>query len=162
MKQVLRLTLLLVGTAVPRAAAAAPPGSAESGLQPPRAARASPREPGRDPFRPVEESPEGGTRPPGLSGVRVAEAVVRGVVRLAAPRDAAEPGSYELVRGRLGFAIIESPSGEAFVTLPGGRLMDGVVHRIQEDGVVFLPDHDEEHEVFRALAESRSDPPGGG
>lgn len=95
---------------------------------------------GRDPFRPpraVEEA----ARPPGLAGVRIREAVIRGVLRLvgAPPEEA--------------FAVLESPSGEVFLGRPGDRLLDGSLHRVESDGVRFLRDGEPQREVFRALAD---------
>ena len=128
-----RLVLFATGLvgAVPggRALAAAP--SAGSG---------QPAE-GRDPFRaPTASGPA--ERPPGLAGVRIVEAVVRGILRTAGGDRAA--------------AILESPAGEGAVAKPGTALFDGSLLRVEADGAVFLTDHDPPREFFRPLAE----PPG--
>ena len=100
----------------------------------------------RDPFRP----PRAGTaapRLPGLAGIGVTEVVIRGVVRLRVPpRGEAGPGSP-------GWAILESPTGKGFVAAPGDRLLDGVVGRIDADGVVFWLAGDPDRPVHRALAQ---------
>ena len=99
----------------------------------------------RDPFR----APEAGSttsRPPGLAGVGVTEAVIRGIVRHRVPPGAnARPAAS-------GWAILESRSGEGFVAAPGDRLLDGVLGRIEEGGVVFWLDGDPDRPVHRPLA----------
>ena len=142
----------LAGTAVLLLAAAAPPARSEAGRppeafdQPPAAGR---REPGRDPFRRPDAAPEA-ERPPGLAGVRILEAVVRGVLRFAAP----EGGEPEAATGsrEAGLAILESASGEGFVAAPGARLMDGTVGRVRDDGVLFFFEGDAGRTAFRPLA----------
>ncbi len=99
----------------------------------------------RDPFRP----PGAGTvapRLPGLAGIGVTEAVIRGVVRLRVPPRA------EAGRSSSGWAILEAPTGEGFVAAPGDRLLDGVVGRIDADGVVFWLAGDPDRPVHRPLA----------
>ena len=101
--------------------------------------------PMRDPFR----APEAGSatpRPPGLGGVGVTEAVIRGIVRYRIP-PGAEPGP-----DAPGWAILESLTGEGFVAAPGDRLLDGVLGRIEEGGVVFWLDGDPDRPVHRPLA----------
>ncbi len=100
----------------------------------------------RDPFRASGAGPAA-PRLPGLAGIGVTEAVVRGVVRLRTrPRPEAGPGSP-------GWAILESPTGEGFVAAPGARLLDGVVGRIDADGVVFWLAGDPDRPVHRPLAQ---------
>ncbi len=131
----LGLGLVLSGS--PVAARIQPPATA-----PDRLGAAPENGRGRDPFRPphpVEEV----ARPPGLEGVRIREAVIRGVLRFATgPGNG--PGA--------GYAVIESPLGEVFLGRPGDRLLDGVLHRVEADGVRFLRPGDSGQEVFRALA----------
>lgn len=99
----------------------------------------------RDPFR----APEAGSatpRPPGLAGVGVTEAVIRGIVQQRIPPGArARPDPS-------GWAILESRSGEGFVAAPGDRLLDGVLGRIEDGGVVFWLDGDPDRPVHRSLA----------
>ena len=98
----------------------------------------------RDPFR----APEAGStaRPPGLAGVGVTEAVIRGIVMVRIA-----PGAGPR-RDPPGWAIVESPGGEGFVAAPGDRLLDGVVGRIDAGGVVFWLEGDPERPVHRPLA----------
>lgn len=99
----------------------------------------------RDPFR----APEAGSttrRPPGLAGVGVTEALVRGIVRHRIRSGA--PGRPDAS----GWAILESRSGEGFVAAPGDRLLDGVLGRIEDGGVVFWLDGDPDRPVHRPLA----------
>ena len=119
--------------------AAAPPPPAAGAVEP-----AGPGQPaeGRDPFRPPTASGPA-ERPPGLAGVRIVEAVVRGILRTAAGDRAA--------------VILESPDGEGAVAKPGAALFDGSLLRVEADGAVFLTDHDPPREFFRPLAE----PPAG-
>ena len=103
------------------------------------------REAIRDPFR-AAEAGSTASRPPGLAGVGVTEAVIRGIVRHRIP-----PGAD----GRpavSGWAILESGSGEGFVAAPGDRLLDGVLGRIEDGGVVFWLDGDPDRPVHRPLA----------
>lgn len=102
------------------------------------------QERGRDPFRRPQGVQEA-ARPPGLVGVGVLEAVVRGVVRVPhRPGESAEGGSF-------GLAILEGPSGKGFVAAPGARLLDGVLGRVADDGVLFLLGGDPDRAVFRPL-----------
>lgn len=103
------------------------------------------QQPVRDPFR----GPGAGAtapRPPGLAGVRVTEAVIRGIVRYGVPAGAG------LRSDAPGWAILESPSGEGFVAAPGDRLLDGVLGRIEAGGVVFWLGGDPDRPVHRPLA----------
>lgn len=103
------------------------------------------RSPVRDPFR----APEAGSvapRPPGLAGVGVTEAVIRGIVRVRIP-----PGAEDRPHAP-GWAVLESLAGEGFVAAPGDRLLDGVVGAIDADGVVFWLEGDPERPVHRPLA----------
>lgn len=103
------------------------------------------REASRDPFR----APDAGSttlRPPGLAGVGVTEAVIRGIVRPRIP-----PGADSLSDAP-GWAILESGSGEGFVVAPGDRLLDGVVGRIEDGAVVFWLEGDRDRPVHRPLA----------
>lgn len=120
-------------------------------VQPPAASRRAAAEPGRDPFR-LREAPEA-RRPPGLRGVAVLEAEVRGVLLRAAAGTEASVGAAHRA-----FVILESPSGEGFVATPGARLMDGALDRIHPDGATFLLADDRDREVFRPLsaAEARN------
>lgn len=93
---------------------------------------------GRDPFRPPTATGPA-ERPPGLAGLRIVEAVVRGVLRNAAGDRAA--------------VILESPAGAGEVATPGAELFDGSLLRVEADGAVFLTDHDPPREFFRPLAE---------
>ena len=103
------------------------------------------REQVRDPFRAPEAGPTT-SRPPGLAGVGVTEAVIRGIVRhRVPPRADARPAAS-------GWAILEARSGEGFVAVPGDRLLDGVLGRIEGDGVVFWLDGDPDRPVHRPLA----------
>lgn len=151
----------LLRAAPPRSAGAGEPGSGATqpgSGQPPAGAEAGVAEglpaagdqelaPQRDPFRAPEEAEEA-ARPPGLEGVRITEARVRGVVRLPGARDP---------DGGSGFAILESPAGEGFVVGPGARLMDGIVYRIQAEGVVFLSADSPETEILRPLSAAESE-----
>lgn len=115
--------------------AAGPPAFVAAAGEP-----AGPRQPaeGRDPFRaPTASGPA--ERPPGLAGVRIVEAVVRGILRTAAGERAA--------------VILESQAGEGAVAKPGAALFDGSLLRVEADGAVFLTDHDPPREFFRPLAE---------
>lgn len=99
----------------------------------------------RDPFR-VPEAGSNTSRPPGLAGVGVTEAVIRGIVRhRVAPGADARPAAS-------GWAILESRSGEGFVVAEGDRLLDGVVGQIEDGGVVFWLDGDPDRPVHRPLA----------
>ena len=103
------------------------------------------REEVRDPFRRPEAGPDT-VRPPGLAGVGVTEAVIRGIVRYRTPPDAeARPDPP-------GWAILESLSGEGFVAAPGDRLLDGVLGSIEDGGVVFWLAGDPARPVYRPLA----------
>jgi hypothetical protein len=102
------------------------------------------QERGRDPFRGAVDA-EGVLRPPGLGGVLVREARIRGVVRSRFP-EGAEKGT-----GLSAWAILESLSGEGFVVSPGDPLLDGVVGRIEEDAVVFWLGGDRDRPVRRPL-----------
>ena len=110
--------------------------AAAGGLQPP----AGYEKRGRDPFRPPPAAAEA-ARPPGLRGVGILEAVIRGVVRFGAGASG-------------GLAVLESRSGEGFVAAPGDRLMDGVLDRVEAAGVTFLLDGDADRKVFRPLGVS--------
>ncbi len=102
------------------------------------------RQPVRDPFRP----PGAGSdtpRPPGLAGVGVTEAVVRGIVRVRIP-----PGS-DSRPDPSGWAILESPAGEGFVAAPGDHLLDGVLGEIEPGVVVFWLEGDPDRPVHRPL-----------
>lgn len=124
--------MLAAPGAVPAAVGEPPPPAAplegRPGARPtPQAVVGQPADGGRDPFvRPAApESPapvEG--RPPGLAGLDLDEAVLRGVV--------ASRG------GRL--AVIEGPDARTWVVRRGGRLYDGAVREIAADAVVFLRD----------------------
>ena len=102
------------------------------------------RQPVRDPFR----APEAGStrRPPGLAGVGVTEAAIRGIVRLRTAPGAEAPPDPP------GWAILESLTGEGFVAAPGDRLLDGVLGRIEPDAVVFWLAGDPDRPVHRPLA----------
>ena len=106
---------------------------------------------GRDPFRRPEGELEA-PRPRGLAGVGVLEAVVRGVVHLAGPTD------ERTAEGDFGWAILEAPSGTGFVAGPGARLLDGIVDRVEEEGVLFLLGGDPDRTVFRPLATPGTEP----
>lgn len=120
----------------------------DAGVPSRTAAETGPQPRERDPFRAPEAAP-GGPRPPGLAGVGIMEAVVRGIVRLAGPGDPE--------RGNLDRAIVESESGEGFVAGRGDRLLDGVVGRVEDDGVVFWIEGDPERPVFRPIAAPATD-----
>lgn len=112
------------------------------GLRPLAAAPAVLRQPaeGRDPFRPPTSTGPA-ERPPGLAGLRIVEAVVRGILRTSA--------------GARTAVILETPAGEGEVATPGAELFDGSLLRVEADGAVFLTDQDPPREFFRPLA----DPP---
>ena len=97
----------------------------------------------RDPFRPRETAPDG-PRPPGLAGVLMMEVLVRGIVRPAGEHGPEPQG--------LGWAILEVGSGEGFVAAPGDRLLDGVLGRVEEDGIVFWVEGDPGRPLSRPLA----------
>lgn len=102
-------------------------------------------QPVRDPFR----TPEAGSaapRPPGLAGVGVTEAVIRGIVLYRAPAGA------EARSDSPGWAIVESASGEGFIAAPGDRLLDGVLGRIEAGVVVFWLGGNPDRPVHRPLA----------
>ena len=104
------------------------------------------QQPVRDPFR----GPGAGSiapRPPGLAGVGVTEAVIRGIVRYRSP-----PGGEVRLDSRA-WAILESPSGEGFVAAPGDRLLDGILGRIETGRVVFWLGGDPDRPVHRPLAQ---------
>ncbi len=125
----LLLLLLLPAGGASVAAATQPPIGGESEDQP-----------RRDPFQPPASLPEA-PRPSGLAGVRIREAEVRGVARVPSVPD----GSADL-------AILETPDSDGFIVRRGAELMDGVVFRVEPDGVAFLTASDPETEVFRPLA----------
>lgn len=145
---------LLLGAAVSAAGAAAlPRGTA--GVTPASGSRQS-RAEGRDPFRPPERvGPE--TRPPGLAGVRIVEASVRGILR----RSAASGDSGAPDRPAAGDSVIlEAPDGRGFVASPGAKLLDGVLLRVEEDGAVFRTNRRPPSEIFRPLSTGAPpDPP---
>ena len=103
---------------------------------------------GRDPFRHQASGGEA-PRPPGLAGVGIMEAVIRGIVRWEKTDAEEEPRSS-------GLAILESASGEGFVAVPGDRLLDGVLGRIEDAGVSFWLGGDRARSVHRPLAASRA------
>ena len=114
------------------------------GVALPPAARGEPQTV-RDPFR-ASGAGTAAPRPPGLAGVGVTEAVIRGIVRVrSAPGAGAGPDSP-------GWAILESLTGEGFVAAPGDRLLDGVLGRIEPGGVVFWLAGDPDRPVHRPLA----------
>lgn len=99
----------------------------------------------RDPFR-ASGAGSAAPRPPGLAGVGVTEAVIRGIVRVRTPPGAeAEPDAPA-------WAILESLAGEGFVAAPGDGLLDGVLGRIEAGGVVFWLAGDPDRPVYRPLA----------
>ena len=107
----------------------------------------------RDPFRPPFVGVE--ARPPGLVGLRIAEAVVRGILRTrdhAPPSRPAEVAEAQSA-GPPGFeaVILESPWGEGFVAIAGARLSDGFLLRVEADGVTFRSDHEPPRDFFRPL-----------
>ena len=107
---------------------------------------------GRDPF----QKPGAGrdtARPPGLAGIGIMEAVVRGIVRYQ------EPSGGEEETGASGCAILESRSGGGFVAAPGDRLLDGVLGEIVDGGVIFWFEGDPHRPVHRPLATPGADPP---
>ena len=128
------------------AAAFAGPGGADAtGRRRLPPVRQEERRPVRDPFR----APGGGSaapRPPGLAGVGMTEAVIRGIVRYRI-----QPGAEDRPDPP-GRAIIESLTGEGFVAAPGDRLLDGVLGRIEAGGVVFWLEGDPDRPVYRPLA----------
>ncbi len=64
------------------------------------------------------------SRPPGVAGLRIGEATVRGVVR-----------------DRSGFiAMIQGPDRKTFIVRAGEQLMDGSIKAIGADGIVFAQD----------------------
>ena len=80
----------------------------------------------RDPFRPITgrpPEPQGvaSERPRGLTGLRVSEVELVGIV---ATEDA-----------RL--AVLEAPDGRSYVTRASDRLADGVVREVADDSVLF-------------------------
>ena len=153
-----------LGAAAPQAAALEAPLPPASS----RATRAPTQQPvrpdGRDPFRPPERAgPE--ERPPGLAGVRIVEASVRGILRRPEdPEDAEAPDRP----ARGGSVILEAPDGRGFVASPGAELLDGVLVRVEEDGAVFRTNRRPANEIFRPLStegpaapppDPRPDPP---
>ena len=103
------------------------------------------REAQRDPFRVPESAPDA-SRPAGLAGLGVTEAVIRGIVRYRTPLKG------EAQTGAAAWAILESPAGEGFVAAPGDRLLDGVVGLIEDGGVIFWLGGDPDRRVYRPLA----------
>ena len=82
----------------------------------------------RDPFVSLlsrGSDPTGATnRPPGLAGMNISEAVVKGIVR-----------------DRSGFiAMVQGTGTKTFIVRPGEKLMDGTVKAITGDSVVFSQD----------------------
>ena len=103
------------------------------------------REAQRDPFRVPEAAPDA-SRPAGLAGLGVAEAVIRGIVRYRTP-----PNGKAQTEAAA-WAILESPTGEGFVAAPGDRLRDGVLGLIEDGGVIFWLGGDPDRRVYRPLA----------
>jgi Tfp pilus assembly protein PilP len=64
------------------------------------------------------------TRPPGLSGLLIAEVAVKGIVR--------DPSGL--------IAMVQGPGTKTFIVRTGEKLMDGSVKAITSDGVVFSQD----------------------
>lgn len=153
-----------LGGAAPGAAApeAVLSSAGSSGIRLPTQQPAGPD--GRDPFRPPERvGPE--ERPPGLAGLRIVEASVRGILRRPdRPGDAEAPDRP----ARSGSVILEAPDGRGFVASPGAELLDGVLVRVEEDGAVFRANRRPANEIFRPLStggppdpppDPRPDPP---
>lgn len=118
-----RLAILVLLTVAAAPAAAQPPQAPDrhaaydaSGRRDPFVSlvtpRASPRTTGDAP--PLR-------RGPGLAGVAIAEVVVKGVIR----------------SGSTMIALLAAPDGRTFMAHRQDRLADGVVSRIDADGVVF-------------------------
>lgn len=128
----------------PLAGASGLAGTGARGARPPSGRGAAGRQRGRDPFRPPEGS-AAAPRPPGLAGVAIMEAMVRGILRFPEDREGNASG--------LGLVILEG-SGKGFVAGPGDRLFDGVIGRVEDDGVVFLLEGDPDRPVFRGLADA--------
>lgn len=127
-------------------AAALPPATAGEAPAPGR----QPAE-GRDPFRPPERAgPE--ERPPGLAGLRIVEASVRGILRRSGSEAPDRPGRRDSV-------ILEAPDGRGFVASPGAELLDGVLLRVEKDGAVFRGNRRPGNEIFRPLSTGPSDSP---
>lgn len=132
-------------------AAALPPAAAGEAPAPGR----QPAE-GRDPFRPPERvGPE--ERPPGLAGLRIVEASVRGILRRSGgSEDSRAPDRP----ARSASVILEAPDGRGFVASPGAELLDGVLLRVEKDGAVFRANRRPGNEIFRPLSTAGpSDPP---
>ncbi len=100
----------------------------------------------RDPFS-WPEGPPGVPRAPGLAGVSIREALLRGIVLLSGT------GGDAVSHGALGLLILESPMGAGFVVAPGDRLRDGFLERVEAGGAVFREFGDQGAEVFRPLDE---------
>ena len=108
-----------------------PPGAALAASQPSPAAQAAyTYEPAgrRDPFVSLltrgSDPRSASTRVPGLPGVLIGEATVKGIVR-----------------DRSGFiAMIQGTGTKTFIVRAGEKLMDGSVKAIAGDSVVFLQD----------------------
>lgn len=83
----------------------------------------------RDPFinpvpKPIAPEPEiPVVRPPGLKGLLLAEAVLKGIIASKEP---------DMSR-----AIISAPGGKVYFVKAGESLFDAVVKEIKQDGVVF-------------------------
>ncbi len=120
------------------AAAAVPAGGANGQLEASTSAAYSYDPQGRrDPFVSLltrgADPRSATTRPAGLAGVLVREAVVKGIVR-----------------DRSGFiAMIQGPSGKTFIVRSGEKLMDGTVKAITADSVVFAEDVNEPLSVVK-------------
>ena len=118
--------------AAPTPAAPAPaapaPGTPAQGTPPPSGPYTYDPAGRRDPFVSLlargSDPRAAATRPPGLAGVLISEASVKGIVRT-----------------RDGFlALVQGTGTKTFTVRPGEKLMDGTIKAITADGVIFSQD----------------------
>ena len=107
---------------------------------------------GRDPFQKPAAGPDT-PRPPGLAGIGIMEAVVRGIVRYQ------DPSGGEEETGAFGCAILESRSGGG-IRCHSGRSSPGTEFwgEIVDGGVIFWLEGDPHRPVHRPLAAPGADP----
>jgi Tfp pilus assembly protein PilP len=134
----LYLALLLTLASAQRVEAQEPkPAASPVAEQPPPAGTAPPApQPGhaydpagrRDPFISLlgrgNDPGQAAARVPGLPGLLVSEATVRGILR--------DPNGY--------IAMVQAPDNKTYIVRAGDKLMDGAVKNITQDTVIFWQD----------------------